>query len=378
MKTLRESNPANQGRESRVKEARLSYGNFLKIVCAIIIVIYHYRHLALYSDVWHTREWLPLDAWFGLIYTYGYTVVELFFILSGFGLFCQFFLRSEESRRKVGCAGFLKPKLARLYPVFAMTALMCIILQSVAIAESGKAVLGLANENLLAYIQTFLMVKGGLLSSAAPYNVPTWFLTPLMLCYILFWIVFYGAKGLSDRTRVAIAAVLVVIGAIIVYNKMDYSVLNLRIGRGLASFFGGVVLGWICNSFQFNKPAMALCSLVFIVGSLCMVGAGFGGSLYLPSVFVWCALILLLECVPHSFFVRFERPNAAASSISYALFCTHYVILTAIAVIALFNPMVAFDYGHWWMFALYVVATLVLTFAMKGLGGKLTRLAMKA
>ena len=365
-----------RARTSLDKGARLSYGNFLKIVCAVIIVIYHYRHLAFYSDLWEYRSWLPLDEYFEIIYTYGYTVVELFFILSGFGLFSQYILRSRDARAGVGFAGFMKPKLYRLYPVFAITALLCIILQTVAIAVDGNAVLGMKNENLFAYIQTFLLVKGGLFSSSAPYNVPTWFLTPLIVCYLLFWLVFYGARKLPDGWRLAISILFIVAGAVIVYNKLDVSILNARIGRGLASFFAGVVLGWVCNNVALSKPVVAVLSTVFLAGSIPMIVTGFGGSLYLPSIFVWSALMLLLECVPRGFFMRFEKPNAKAASISYALFCTHYVVLTAIAVLDLFYPL-AQDYGRWWFFALYAVITLVFSIAMTKIGGKAASLGKK-
>lgn len=54
-------------KETQTRYARIGYIDFMKFCSALIIMIYHYRHLALYSD---NSIPIPLNNTFGLIYQY--------------------------------------------------------------------------------------------------------------------------------------------------------------------------------------------------------------------------------------------------------------------------------------------------------------------
>lgn len=264
-----------------------NYVDVLKSFSAIIIIIYHYRHLTIYET---PSAPLPFPGFLAIPYRYGAVVVELFFLLSGFLLILNY-LKSGEKAQSV--QSFMGRKIIRLYPAFVLTSFVCIALQLFSYYVTGGFVLNLGT-NLCSIFLDLTLLKSGLFNGSVPLNVPAWFLTPLFVCYFLFWYVFHGDKMSIDRKFIA-AGALMLIGMATLLNQWNVAILNIRMGRAFSSFFAGVLLGGYCAYSNGHKLSHVLFGWGVVILSLAMIKADLPGNLYVSTVFMFIALILSLE-----------------------------------------------------------------------------------
>lgn len=342
--------------------ARRNYVDFLKAFSAIIIIIYHYRHLAYFEA---PSAPLPFPGFLAIPYRYGLVVVELFFLLSGF-LLIQNYLVSNKKAQNV--KDFIGRKIIRLYPAFILTSCVCIVLQLFAYYVTGGFVLNLST-NLCGIFLDLTLLKSGLFSSSVPLNVPAWFLTPLFVCYFLFWYVFYENRMGIDR-KFIVAGTLMLIGMATLLNQWDVAILNMRMGRAFSSFFAGVLLGGYCAYSNGYKQSRVLFGWVVVILSLAMIKADLSGNLYVSTVFMFTALIFSLEKSKYAEMIFKKKVVRAIwvpiHSLSYELFLIHYPILTAIAVLnRIFD--ISYCFGTAWFFGCYILSCVLLAIVIKGL-----------
>lgn len=107
----------------------------------------------------------------------------MFFILSGF-------LMSYSYRERI-CGGmisfqaFLRRRLKKLYPMYLITNAVSLIL---AVIRYGPSAVNLKK------IAFTILLQMGSLDQGVPYNSPTWFVSALFACYILYFFIALYAK----------------------------------------------------------------------------------------------------------------------------------------------------------------------------------------
>lgn len=104
---------------------------------------------------------------------------SMFFMLSGFLL--SFGYRERITSGSMPLQNFLHRRLSNLYPIYIITAFCALFLE---IWRYG--ITGLQLEKL---VFTLLLQNGGGLSSANPYNAPTWFVSALLVCYVAYYVI---------------------------------------------------------------------------------------------------------------------------------------------------------------------------------------------
>lgn len=345
------------------QDERRIYIDFLKAISAIIIIIFHYPHLIFFEA---PNETIPFSGILKIPYQYGFVVVELFFLLSGFLLIQDYFSSGRKTQK---LQNFLGKKIVRLYPGFFLSSCICFILQIAAYYKSGSFVLGLGTD-LSGIFLDLTVLKSGLFNSAVPLNVPAWFLTPLFVCYFLFWMVFWGNEK-SNGIKFIISGILMLIGIATLLNEWDMAIFNMRMGRGLSAFFSGVLLGGYCAHISGKSPYRALFGLIVMVLSLVMINANMSGNLYVSATFMFVALIYTLEnskfiepILTHKTLQMIWTPLFA---ISYNLFLSHYPILTGIAMINRIFPLTPYVHTVWF-FCSYILLSILLAKFIKMLG----------
>lgn len=341
---------------------RRNYIDVMKAFSAIIIIIYHYRHLTIYDT---SSAPLPFLVFLAIPYRYGAVVVELFFLLSGFLLIQNYLMSGKKAQ---SAQSFMGRKIIRLYPAFALTSFVCIALQLFSYYVTGDFVLNLGT-NLCGIFLDLTLLKSGLFSSSVPLNVPAWFLTPLFMCYFLFWYLFYGDEMSIDRKFIA-AGALMLIGMATLLNQWDVAILNMRMGRAFSSFFAGVLLGGYCAYSNEHKLSRVLFGWGVVAVSLAMIKVDLSGNLYVSTVFMFAALIFSLENSNYAEKILSNRVMRAIwkpiHSLSYELFLTHYPLLTAIAVVnRTFD--ISYCFGTAWFFCGYILSCVLLAIVVKGL-----------
>lgn len=138
---------------------RIDQITFSRFIAAVAIVIYHYgQGTDLFSN-----EYVSL-----LIHK-AYIGVSYFFILSGFVMIIAY-----HKRGQVNIFGYLKNRLARVYPVYILSIVILLLLTS------------FRNLNLQNLLYYFLMVQSWIPEKATALNYPAWSISVEWLFYLLF------------------------------------------------------------------------------------------------------------------------------------------------------------------------------------------------
>lgn len=211
----------------------------LRFIAAFWVLLYHFKdHLGLEMGRW------------GLIAD-GYLGVDLFFTLSGF-ILAHVYLSSLETGR-YGYGGFLKNRIARVYPMH-LAALAAMIVLFVGATAMGAGV-GSAEAFKWSDLPAHLfMVHAWGTTEAVGWNFPSWSISAEWAAYLLFPLI--AALVLKAQRRAAWMAAAAMalcllsfaaldnLHAVLPWVGQDFSQMTAQIGvlRILPSFLLGVAL----------------------------------------------------------------------------------------------------------------------------------------
>jgi peptidoglycan/LPS O-acetylase OafA/YrhL len=168
---------------------------------------------------------LPIFTW---LHDYGYVLVDLFFVVSGF-IFAHVYL--AKGRIETDAASFAIARFARLYPLHLVTLLAAAGVLAVGNPATPE---GCCNDGYHFLLNLFMLQESGL-NEGMSFNTPAWSISVEILCYILF----YCAAVLAPARFWQLAALLC-IGGLFATLWIDPRVDH--IGRGLCGFFAGTLV----------------------------------------------------------------------------------------------------------------------------------------
>lgn len=269
------------------------------VAAGVISFIFHAR--ILFGRTENPLSDIPGLGWFQL---WGWSMVDLFFVLSGF-VFAHCYLDGWRLRAGTTISSFALSRFARLWPLHVVTlGLAFSILHDTPQATLANAMTSLA------------MLHVFLAEPTQTLNGPAWSLSVEAICYAVF-IVAAVAGGRSLRAS-TVAAILFGIGSILALEGSA-----VLIGRGLLGFFSGVLLRryLLCADPIPTPVLIGMAGLPFLVVPQ-------GAWLLLTSLIAWPAAILLaLRC-------RFlaMRPMVWLGDRSYTIYLVHvpiYMVVSA-------------------------------------------------
>ncbi|MBK6413320.1 acyltransferase [Sphingopyxis sp.] len=234
------------------------------LAACFISFVFHLR--ILFSQESNPLNGVPGLGWFQ---HWGWSMVDLFFVLSGF-VFAHCYLDGWRLRAGTTISSFALSRFARLWPLHAVS-LACIIL-----------ILRDAPETTVANAMTSLaMLHVFLPAPTQTLNGPAWSLSVEVFCYAVFILAATaGARALRVSAVVAIFA-----GTYCIFALGAWEAL---IGRGLLGFFCGVILR---RYVKFADPIPG--AVLIVPAALPFVIVPEGAWLILTSVVAWPATILL-------------------------------------------------------------------------------------
>ena len=289
----------------------------IRALGALVIVFYHYGMVAGLLE----GHMYPLDDTFiRYIYIYGYLAVELFFIMSGFVIEHNYADRMAE----LSFGQFMKKRVIRLYPLLLFTTVLVGVEQLIHFEITGEFFSHPVS--LYGFILTiFGMQNVGM--SELTFNGPLWQVGVLVLMYALYY------RSHRSKNRILFCAACILLGAIFISYGYVAPFMRPEFGRGLFSFFVGVLLCRYRAIFDHIKGltwGLLIVSIflmvrfgVVIVGSIQLVF----GALIFP-----CILICLLTCKPLAKFFS-ARPFVYLGNISYGVYAWHFPLLTLAVIL---------------------------------------------
>ncbi len=167
----------------------------------------------------------PYESWFSYIYRYGGTIGNsFFFIISGFMMSHTYRNMIQES--KINFPTYIKKRMSKVYPTYFLSTVTIL-------AISGPM-------NLQGLMMNFLLITSGWIEDIRPINGPCWFLSELLLCYIIYYAL---VKNVKKEQYIYGCFLLVLWGQILLKQNMQIPFCYTHDGEGIRNFFlGGGIL----------------------------------------------------------------------------------------------------------------------------------------
>lgn len=222
--------------------------DFIKIIATTVIIFHHWQQ--------GTGAVYQYINFYGGVFYFGW-LVELFFIISGF--LCYHWIK--RLMNDVPSKTFILKKYVRLMPMVSISVIVEAMLR---IYKSVKAneELGFDLWNL---IQNMLGIQQGWVTNSKSINGPTWYISILLLCYVVFIIAVAIAKRLKTSPVYFFVAVILLGLAIDTYG-ISTAFLNKSASRGYVAFFVGILLGYIIFEYGEYKKMLEIVS----ISNLCL------------------------------------------------------------------------------------------------------------
>lgn len=298
------------------------------IAAVVIACFYHYNHyMQPTSPLAGAFSNASMSHFISNIYRFGYLGVEIFFVISGFVMYNTYY---DKIRNKlITFQSYFVKRLARLLPLHYFTAIFVFLLQQKTFGEINEFFL-FQNNGLYSLICNVLCIQQ---FTGVSLNGPSWYLSTILVCYILFWVV---ARYNKNFRGVVLA--FVIFGFMIVVCNLSVPLLLKYDGRGYLNFFWGVFLAVIVkNAYgeKFKRWWLIFLSLLGIIlwcyalekpHLLGTVSAPYA-NYYLTFTFLVCTAIIFLSSFSNIFIkIMGNRVFCFLGTISYSIYLWNFPI----------------------------------------------------
>lgn len=322
------------------------YGSldFLKIIGTLLIMFMHYQQM---MDVTFPTG---VNFFNGNI-NWG-NVVELFFVISGFVMFpkTKKILNGEDK----GFTDFFLSRLRRFAPMLLLTAICYELISLVLVKRFG-------DYSAWCCISPWGIVQNTLCISdwgtvVLSVNPPTWYISVLMLCYVL---MYFAARlcGKYGKNPMVVYAALAILGVGINAKGLDLPLMESTTGRGYSAFFAGLILAGLFDKYEMHSPVqLAFSAIVFA-----LTAGGLVFDTLSMTFLLYPALIIVFTTKPAKKIFSSKIWNTLGR-IQFHAYVWHAVILLGLRLLGFmgFRP----DYGaRPVMFAFAVFAELWAAFS---------------
>lgn len=271
-----------------------------------------------------------LTDWF---WNYASYFVELFFVISGFVMVQAYCERIKNGQVSFGT--YIKKRISRFYPVMIVALLAVIILQSVHKRLTGIFFVEelIFENNVLAFVLNLLCLQGTSLIGSS-FNAPSWYLSIVLIMYIVFYIVTYVA-GKYNFEKYAYFTMMI-LGLVLAIKAVPTIFLNCR---GVLGFFTGAVLCDVCNTIvnmDNKKQRYAVIGAAFAaLLAVCYLGIRYSHNIFSPNpqvvviygMIIWPLIVLLVVCVPVISRIMQFKVFTFFGKISFSMYIIHFPVM---------------------------------------------------
>ena len=259
----------------------------MRIVAATLIVLHHYQQ--------GTGVECRYISFYGGKFNFGY-VVELFFVISG--------LLAYENVRSVSVVSTLRDfwggRVRRIVPLLAISVVIEAILIYIDLLMTGGAEYPFG---LLDILVNALGLNWGIFQTKIV-NQPTWYISVLLICHLKLYIVVQLSNHLKVNANYSYVLMILIGIAANTYGWSGF-LINMGTGRGMVSFFTGVLLAqYLRQSPKCNKEGVLIVLPVLFLLSLKYYHKFVeSGSFVFYTLFIWVPIVVLaIRHIPRNFF----------------------------------------------------------------------------
>ena len=328
----------------------LTYIDGLKGIGAFIIAfIWHYQHFGLeYAS--------PFNSLFKLSYIFGWGVVDLFFMLSGFCMMIGY--ADKIFNKEISFGHYFLKRLKKLYPLFIFSTFLVFALELLFLHKTGETFI-YSNFDIYHVILNLFLLQDGFLGTEYSLNGPAWCIPIFFVCYCLLYFIIYRAKDLSNVFYAFFTAA--IIACVLIATGLEYPLLNSQMGRGIANFSIGILLFFVYkNRTKFKTKKLGYCCLLFLIGAYLLLrfkSVDLSGHYTLSMILGFAPMIIL-----STMFVPFQNAiirNPAfkyLGIISCEIYLFHFPIQCCIKLTEIYLNL-QINYSSKFAWLLYVLIT---------------------
>ncbi|WP_158241575.1 acyltransferase [Novosphingobium sp. TH158] len=289
------------GRDRQAAGGRLAALDGLRGLAALGVAVHHvFYHYAPFGF-----DAGPLKAAADWLWHSGWTMVDLFFVLSGF-VFAHVYLPGGTLQSWRGQQDFWVARLARLWPLHLFMLGICALVLADNPANTPWA-----------FVAHLAMMQGFVDPVAHTFNYASWSLTIEVVCYMIF--AACAAAGPEWTRRAAMLLVALATAYFIILGSPGGPWVEDVLWRGLLGFFLGQIL-WSAREKLAQVPAVLLIALI-IAGF--WLQAGDHSPLVPLTLLAWpAALLLALRSKAMA-----SRPMVWLGDRSYAIYLVNLPII---------------------------------------------------
>ncbi len=287
---------------------RLEIIQFLKGYAIFSIIIFHYL------------QTLKFPRPFNQLIFFGGTGVHLFILLSGFGLYLSYL------NKPLTYPVYLKKRMGKIYTPYILVILISAFISLfIPVYENSLYALG-------GHIFLYKMFDESIMGS---YGYPLWFISTILQFYLVFYVLVFFAKRLTNIQFLIICLGLSLVWTFIVLsiNQESQRVWNSFFLRYLWEFGLGMVIAFRLKQNNYQLPFKVKPAYVLVIGvancvlyaALALKGGNIGKMINdVPALIGYSSIALWV------YQLRLQIVNkffAFTGSISYSLYLLHYLIL---------------------------------------------------
>lgn len=268
----------------------------LKVIAAIIIVFHHYQQV--FSVSFSGINFI--DGSFSF-----YTMVELFFIISGFVMV----IGDNPKDRHIG-KSFLK-KCVRLYPSVALSVTVILLIQLLHLVLHGECTFWGAYSPLNIISSYLLIFRGFGINVGLGVNNPTWYLCILLQCFLIFYTVKLLFGENEHGKFIAYFIIALLSGLQKNYNLFHhpFSFISGYNLRGFSCFFIGALIAVYQKNVRDKRFGTLFGILAVLLWTALQVTRRINLNNWAALVFLYSGIVLCLtsiQQIPHRMIQKIE------------------------------------------------------------------------
>ena len=298
----------------------------LKFISSFIIAfVYHYIHFP-------AKNGVPFANLFKWSYSKGGILVELFFMLSGFGMFLGY--GDKIIKRELTFKQYIMKRILKLYPLFFLTTILITILEIWHKHLTGKTFI-YDYFDCWHFFMNLILCQDGIFGTEFSFNAPSWCISICFILYIIHFAIMYFSKEKINA-----------IYSYIILTFIGLSIISMRwnkLNTTLIGYLGLIILTlyYLIHNTRYN----------IIIGNFKFV-----------FIMIFSPLIIF-SCLYVSWINKFLsiKPMIFLGSLSMDIYLLHFIVQCFIINIDL-NFQIRLNYSLKKIWFLYCFSTIIVSF----------------
>ena len=297
--------------------------DLIKIIATVLILFHHFQQVT-------GIRFRYITFWYGRFYCG--RLVELFFMISGF-LMVPYILRIEEG---LTFGRFFFRRYLRLIPIVALGTACDLVIK---VIDDPSFLTDRPIDRIVEFLSIALGLHGVYTSNETGFSNPMWYISVLLWCYIIFYVLFAIIRKLPAMKTVYgyfLPCVVILLGLIVIFGGYNYPFINKHVGRGCVSFFAGLIVGYFLSRHKIPNKWIPIL-LTLLVGSFVLIYP-------YPMLSYSLKNILYMVCLCYTLLIMTSQTSpviditkhkvlAPLAKISFHAYCFHVAVYDLLVII---------------------------------------------